>query len=317
MEKFGIIGHPVQGSKSPELFREAYKHIRQGDGSAYSYDLIDEPDFGTAWERFQGSYRAVNVTAPFKEAAFSKVLELSRHGKGQIVGPAVRIGATNLLVQTEAGIEAHNSDFGGILLSVAEACFPGITAGFLQEYGDRFLVKVHQFFRQNLGGIFLQQPQALVVGTGGAGRAAAVAAAELGFATTLMNRTLDKARAIASELSEYVFLVDSLLDFKAAVRECDLILYTLPVMLPEIETLTVEDFAGEDRYGANARAGKVILEASYTRPAFTAVAERMEAAGCQYIPGKRWLLYQALTGYSRMTGCTPDFAAMAKVLACM
>ena len=314
MAKFGIIGHPVQGSKSPELFREGYKHLSQPDGSAYSYDLIDTPDFGDAWARFIRDYRAVNVTAPFKEAAFRKVLELSREGKGLIAGPAARIGATNLLVKTAAGVEAHNSDFGGILLSVAEAYYPGIVAECMQEYGDRFLVKVHQFFRQNLGGIFLQQPQALVIGTGGAGRAAAVAAAELGFATALMNRTPEKAQALAEELPGYGFLVDPVADFRAALRECDLILYTLPVPLPEIAGLTVEDFAGEDRYGANARAGKILLEANYKTPAFAAAADRMEAAGCQYVSGRRWLLYQAVTGYSCMTGLQPDCAAMANAI---
>ena len=60
--------------------------------------------------------------------------------------------------------------------------------------------------------------------------------------------------------------------------------------LPEITTLAVEDFAGEERYGMNARAGKIILEANYKTPAFAAAADRTEAAGCQYIPGKRWLL---------------------------
>ncbi len=313
-EQFGLIGHPLQDSKSPLLFRAAYQDRRQPDGSAYSYDLIDTPDFEAAWERFLRDYKAVNVTAPFKQRTFEKVLALSREGKGLIAGPAARIGATNLLVKTDRGVEAHNADFGGILLSIAEAYYPGITDDFRQEYPDRFLVKIHQFFRQNLGGLFLQQPQALVVGTGGAGRAAAVAAAELGFATALMNRTPEKAQALAEDLPGYGFLVDPIADFRAALRECDLILYTLPVPLPEIAGLTVEDFAGEDRYGANARAGKVLLEANYKTPAFAAVADRMEAAGCQYVSGKRWLLYQAVTGYSCMTGLQPDCAAMANAL---
>lgn len=314
MDKFGIIGYPVQGSRSPELFREAYKNLRQADGTAYSYDLIEDPDFEKAWERFLADYKAVNVTSPFKEPAFARTRELAVRGKGLISGPAARIGATNLLVKTSEGIEAHNSDFDGILLSIADAYYPGILQAFMQEHGDRFLIKVHQFFRQNLRSLFLQRPQALVVGVGGAGRAAAVAAAELGFATALMNRSPEKAQALAGELPDYGFLVDSIADFKAALREFDLILYTLPVALPEIATLAVEDFAGEERYGMNARAGKIILEANYKTPAFEAMTDRMEAAGCQYIPGKRWLLYQALTGYSLMTGLQPDLTAMVSVV---
>lgn len=313
MDKFGIIGNPVKDSGSPALFKAAYANTRQKDGTAYSYDLVEESGFGKAWERFIKEYKAVNVTAPYKEPAYAKVLELVRQGKGLVSGPAARIGAANLLVKTAEGIKAHNSDFTGIVLAVAEAYFPGITDEFLREYGDRFPVKVHQYFRQSLGSLFMQQPQALVVGTGGAGRAAAVAAAELGFAVVLMNRTSPKAQALAGELPEYGFLVDPVTDFRAAFKECDLVIYTLPAALPEIAELTEADFAGDDRYGANARAGKVLLEANYKTPAFAAASGRMEAAGCQYVSGRRWLLYQALTGYSLMTGRRPDLAAMAAV----
>ncbi|MBQ3978195.1 MAG: hypothetical protein II632_05050, partial [Bacteroidales bacterium] len=75
----------------------------------------------------------------------------------------------------------------------------------------------------------------------------------------------------------------------------------------------VEDFQGEDRYESN-RPGKVLLEANYKTPAFGSgdTALKMQEGGCQYVPGRRWHLYQALTGYSLMTGEQPDFSAMLK-----
>ena len=135
-----------------------------------------------------------------------------------------------------------------------------------------------------------------------------MAAAELGFDTALMNRTGEKAQKMADEMPEYGFIVDQLSDFRAAVKECDLVIYTLPVALDGISALTSEDFEGEDRY-TWPRPGKVILEANYKTPSFRD-RTLVNAAGAQYVTGLRWLLYQALTGYSVLTGKMPDLDAM-------
>ena len=137
-----------------------------------------------------------------------------------------------------------------------------------------------------------------------------MAAAELGFATILMNRTPEKAQAIADAMPEYGFLPDPISDFKEAVKECDLVIYTLPMALPEIAKFTADDFAGED-----AGQHKVILEANYKTPSFDDEARmKLAAADCTYISAHRWLLYQALTGYPLMTGLQPDLKAMSDLL---
>ncbi len=307
MAKYGLIGDPIKGSGSPALFKAAYKGVSEGE---CSYDLIEGGDFEMSFRRFLDEYAAVNVTAPFKEPAYSRVVEMARKGEGSVSGPAARIGATNILVKGKNGVEAYNSDFTGVVTAVVEAYFPGIVEEFIGNFGDRFFVKMHQFFLMTLGRTFNRQPQALVVGCGGAGKAAAVAAAELGFATILMNRTQEKARAIAESIPEYGFLPDPITDFREAVKECDLVIYTLPVALPEIAEFTADDFAGED-----SGRRKVILEANYKTPSFDQEARmKLSAADCTYIPGNRWLLYQALTGYPIMTGRQPDLKAMSEVL---
>ena len=310
MAKYGLIGDPIATSRSPLLFEAAYKGQEQPDGSAYKYDLIEGSDFETSFKKFIDEYQAINVTAPFKELAYARVEELAEQGKGVISGPVARIGATNLLVKTSEGIAAHNSDFTGIVAAIAEAYYPGIVEEFIKEYGDRFFIKLHQFFLMSLSRRFYQQPQALIVGCGGAGRAAAVAAGELGFGTVLMNRTLEKAQAIAQAMPEYEFFPDPIKDFKEAVKECDLIIYTLPVALPEIEEFSADDFAKK-----GACDEKVIMEANYKNPSFDEIARaKIAAAEGIYIPGDRWLLYQALTGYHFMTGLTPDLKAMEAAL---
>lgn len=293
MKKFGLIGHPIADSLSPRLFAAAY-------AGKYPYDLIEGADFESAYRRFLEEYQAINITAPFKEDAFAQALALTRDGLGSLSGSCFKIGATNLMVKTPEGIQAHNSDFSGIILSVAEALFPGLVESCYAAYGERGHIKVHQYLREEVPAHYPLQPQALVVGCGGAGKAAAVAAAEMGYSTVLMNRTRERAQAIADALPEYAFLVDDIQDFPEAVRECDLVIYTLPVALPQIATLTAQQLRGEGT--------KVILEANYKTPAFD--AQQVQAAGAHYVAGKEWLRYQALTGYSLMTGEIPDRAAL-------
>ena len=125
---------------SPELFAAAY-------GGKWAYDLIDEADFEKAWQRFtQGPYRAVNVTMPFKERAARAA---------DIKSPEVeKLGAANILVKTDAGIKAYNSDYLGLRELLSEPAF------------------------KDCGSV-------AVAGYGGAGKAALAAARDCGFDTSL------------------------------------------------------------------------------------------------------------------------------------
>ncbi len=294
--KFGLIGHPIAESGSPELFKKAF-------GGKYEYDLIEGADFEVSYQRFHDEYQAINVTAPFKKQAFEKVVALALEGKGEVSGPCFKIRAANLLVKGPEGIEAHNSDFTGIILSVAEAYFPGLIEECYKHFGNRGYIKVHQFFRQNINTIFSEKPQALIVGCGGAGRAAAVAAAEMGFDVALMNRTPEVAQKLAEEMPEYNFIAVPMSDFANSLRECELVIYTVPQAIDAINNLTIDDFAGDKT--------KVILEANYKTPAFSgALTDKIAYAGAIYISGSQWLKYQALTGYGIMTGEEPDMKAL-------
>ncbi len=316
MKKFGLIGYPIADSGSPMLFNKAFH-------GKYEYDLIEGEDFEEAYGRFINEYHAINVTAPFKQQAFNKVVALAREGRGAVSGPCFKIKATNLLLKGPEGIEAHNSDFTGIILSVAEAYFPGLTEQCYAHFGTRGYIKVHQFFRENIMKLFEEKPQALIVGCGGAGRAAAVAAAELGFDVALMNRTPATAQAMAAEMSEYGFIAVPMSDFKNAFKECELVIYTVPEAIEDIAGLTVDDFAGDnhnlksaqkskpDSPFGNQTPSKVVLEANYKNPAFSGtVLDKLAYAGAVYVPGKTWLAYQGLTGYGIMTGEQPDIAAL-------
>ncbi len=146
MPRFGLIGHPLSGSRSPEVFARAY-------AGRWPYDLIEDPDFESAWKKFLKGYRAINITAPFKEAAFARV---SRDGA---VSPECgAMGAINIAVQTADGLRGYNSDFLGVRKVLSDA---GLGKGSV----------------------------AVVAGYGGAGKAAAAAARALGMDVTVCNRS--------------------------------------------------------------------------------------------------------------------------------
>lgn len=282
MKKFGLIGYPIAKSGSPALFRAGY-------GGRYSYDLIEEPDFATAFDRFVAGYDGINVTAPFKIDAFRKA--------DIRTGICTRTGAANLLLKTDNGIMADNTDYAGIVLSVMDALLPDGGYGFYRAHGTDFST-VPGLLR----GIYGHRPKALVAGCGGAGRAAAAAAAEMGYETVLANRTADKAARICGDMPEYGFSTAPLHDFPDLVKSCALVIYTIPERIPEIDLTGADCYAGK---------GKIILEANYKTPSFGKLETgTMEQAGCRYVTGRRWLLYQALTGFSIFTGETPDFEKM-------
>ena len=248
MKKFGLIGHPIAHSLSPALFKAAY------DGK-YAYDLIEGEDFETSYRRFIEEYDAINVTAPFKEAAFAKADILSEE--------CASTGATNLLVKTPEGIKAYNSDFLGVRMWLSEVT-------------------------EDLKGVKI-----LIVGLGGAGKAAAAAAESLGMDVIRMNRTVRDSQTHPLD------------DFRKCFRKANIIIYNIPAAIPELKELTDSDF-NEDK-------PKLILEANYKDPS---LRETMKSFGSKavYTGGETWLLYQAMTGYKILTGEKPDLTKMSDVL---
>ena len=241
--KFALIGHPVAGSLSPRLFKAAY-------GGRYPYDLIDEPAFEAAWERFLAGYDGINVTAPFKQDAFAIVSRLTPD--------ALATGAVNLVVRNGEETVGYNTDVEGVLGAVRETGLP--------------------------------VSDALIVGAGGAARAAAVAALRLGCRVTIANRTLSKADELAYSLGcEAVSLAHM------GSLTPDLVIYTLPGSAP----LTLE--------GSLFR-NALVLEAEYKHPVLADIPCRA------YVGGRRWLLWQAVAGYVLFTGEEPDAEKMSSVL---
>lgn len=205
-----------------------------------TYDLIEEPDFEKAYARFLSDYDAVNVTMPFKELAYYKC----RPGSD-----AVRtMKAVNILKKEGKRVVGYNSDY----LGVREILEKDGAAG----------------------------APLLVVGCGGAAKAAAVAAVDAGCKVSMTNRSYEKC---------YSFVRHSPLDIEVIeLKEVSLeryqyVIYAIPAPLEELS-------------GWNF-AGKTVLEANYANPC---LRERVAADGGKYIEGIVWLRAQAVAGFKIM-----------------
>lgn len=267
--KFGLIGHPINHSLSPALFKAAY-------GGRYTYDLIEGDDFEKSYERFLKEYDAINVTAPFKELAFRKA--------DRSTPECLAMGAANILLKRDNEVIAANSDHMGVIRSVMAGLYP-----------DKVINTL-----------------ALVVGGGGAAKAAAYAMCSCGYQVVIINRNYEKAKDFAQILEEnpeFKIQARPLEEFRKWFRKAGAVIYTLPVAIPALGNLSRRDIRG----GLLTRKTKILVEANYKNPAFTpGILDSMKSINphLTYVGGTEWLLHQAVGAYLAFTGEEPDIEGM-------
>ena len=221
-----------------------------------AYDLIEENDFERAYARFLADYEAVNVTAPFKDEAFRKA-DLTDTIARELL-------AVNILKKNDGKIYGYNSDFWALQKLLA-------------PYANQ-----------------QQRPRVLVIGCGGAAKAAALAALKLRMSVMVANRDFRKARTFCFTGGGMIPL--RLEQAGGQATTADILIYALPVRIDLADTLPLE--------------GKVVVEPNYKDPC---LPQRCAEAGATYVSGMDWLREQALSGYRLMTGLDPDEA---RVRAC-
>jgi len=191
----------------------------------------------------------LNITSPFKEVVLPYLEEMDE--------PAKLIGAVNAIVARPGGYEGFNTDYLGVIGALRAA---GVSPG-----GRR----------------------SVVLGAGGAARAAAYALLRAGaFPLTIVNRTPNKAESAARRLGcAYCSMKDS----AEPLRECEICISCLP--------------PGSDR-SVRPGLGKdcVFLAAGY-RSFLPAL--RGPEVGTMRLDGRDWLLHQALPSFRLMTGTEP------------
>ena len=224
----------------------------------YKYGLFPATVAEEAMHLFHAhSLSGMNVTMPLKELMLPFVAALSED--------AALLQAVNTVVWQQGELRGYNTDVQGVAGALAEA------------------------------GITLSGRRCVVLGAGGAGRAAACALAQAGAILAIANRTAGRAE-VAANLFHAASL--SLTDALQHSNAYEVIINTLPATANVAAHLHLT-------------AQQAVLDADYAHKPLQALCKNTGAA---YIDGSRWLLHQAIPAYRLFTGEEPDVAAMMQAL---
>lgn len=241
----GVAGRPILHSMSPVLFRELFR--ASGVEAAYTRIAAGSAVEALALFRSLGM-GGMNLTAPFKEEAASLVDELTPD--------ASALGAVNCLVALAGGrVLGANTDRQGVLDALR---------GRDVEISGR---------------------RCLVIGAGGAGKAAAQALVAAGGDVVIANRTLARAREIASALGCAAAGLDELAVL--AIGASVIVSTLASEALPHPEAWLPEDSVA------------AVLDADYKRGT---LARYAAGRGLAVATGADWLVCQALPAYRLFMG---------------
>lgn len=199
------------------------------------YEKIELENIGEI-EILKKHYDGFNVTAPFKQSMIPYLDELSE--------AAQKIGAVNTVYKKNGKWNGDNTDFKGILEAIRS--------------------------RSDLSKI----QKCLILGAGGAARAAAYAMKQTNIPCFVINRTYGKAVQLANDFNVYAIE-------EAPLQDIQLIINTIP---EPFSIISPEELTPHH----------IVLDAIYPKSAFARPASEI---GFILIRGEVWLKEQALEAY--------------------
>ncbi len=259
----GVTGWPISQSLSPALHGHwLAEHSIDG---AYVPLPVRPEDFARAIDGLgRAGFAGVNVTVPHKEAAFALAAKLDEAAKA--------IGAVNLLLLGENGLEGRNTDAYGLTATLNEA----------------------------LGAGALKGKSAAIWGAGGTARAAIYALAQLGAAEIrIFNRTAARAETLAKIFSP---LVPAKLSgagyeaWRAAAPGISLIVHTTSAGMKKTPALDLP----LDGLPADA----AVFDAVYN-PLETELLAKARTRGLKTVDGLWMLIHQAVPSFEAFFGIRP------------
>ncbi len=264
MHVYGLVGNPVGHSLSPPMHEAAYAE-RGIDGRYVTF----EPDREDVDHAIEGAgalgIAGLNVTIPFKQ----DVLDLVDPGD-----LAARIGAVNTIDFGTDPPTGYNTDAVGVTRSFAHH------------------------------GVPIEGTDAVVVGAGGTGRAAAFGLADAGAAVSVANRTTERAHDLAESVASTGTDPDAtghgLEELHGLLAGADLLVNATSVGMEEDRSPVPADALHGDL---------AVLDAVYS-PLRTRLLRDAGAAGAATIDGGWMLLYQGVEAFERWTGDPAPVEAM-------
>lgn len=251
----GVVGRPIAHSLSP-LIHNAWLGAAGIDGVYAPFAPEEEAAFVRLVRGLQaGGVAGLNVTAPFKGAA----LEIA----GEADAAARRAGSANLLLFREDGvIEARSTDGAGLMAALAEQA-----PGFAPTAGP-----------------------AVVLGAGGAARAAAAALLDAGAPEVrIVNRSPGRAEALVFDLQGPVTAFTLAEAARAMSGAAVLVNAAAGGPVPPVDALPPE---------------AVVMDMTY-RPLHTATLRAAAARDLRIVDGLAMLIAQACPAFAALFGAEP------------
>lgn len=263
---FGIVGNPVGTSYSPFVQGMAMKAAKLD----CVYVRFEPESFDEFFELVQDeNYRGFSVTAPFKQDAYRRA---SVHE-----GAAEATKAVNTLVRDQGRWRGANSDVPAV---------------------RRTLERALEFHAQKGGqpGV-LRDAVVVVIGAGGAARAAIHAAKTADARVTVAARHAERGRALAEEFGVASIALGDLGDLAY-----DVLVHATPAgsaAQPDQLVVPIEHL----------RPGAVVLDAVY-HPIRTPLLLAAHERGLTAVPGGEWFVGQAGQQFQWWTHQDPDESLM-------
>lgn len=254
----GIIGWPVKHSVSPTL--HGHWLAEYGIDGALVPLAARREDFTAVIDGVRrAGFTGVNVTLPHKESALA--LAARADDAAQIAG------AANLLVFTDNGIEARNTDSIGLAESL----------------------------REKIG--TLDGRPAVLLGAGGAARGAVLALRMLGAGTIhLLNRDLHRARTLAAFFQDANVIPGGLEDFARVAGDAALLVNSTSAGMKGNPPLAL-DLAALNK-------AALVCDIVYN-PLETPLLQEAAARGHVTVDGLGMLMHQAVPSFEAFFGVRP------------
>ncbi|NLL70126.1 MAG: shikimate dehydrogenase [Epulopiscium sp.] len=271
---FGVLGYPIQHSLSPLIHNQL--------ASELNHDLVYVPfpvSPETLEKAIEGAWaleiQGLNVTIPHKESVIPYLVHVDSF--------AMKMGAVNTLKRTAQGYEGYNTDGMGLLQSLTK----------------------HR--------ITLKGKTMMILGSGGAARAAAIMGASQGVRQIwIVNRTIEHAEKLLKDVKQFYSIEvevcswDQLKNIEN-MPSIDLCIQTTPIgMYPYAQMTPIDD---PNFFSHIQTAVDLIYNPLETQ--FLSLAKQ---AGCNIINGLEMLVFQGIKAYELWKECTISLDLQEKVL---
>lgn len=275
---YGIFAHPVEHSLSPILYNAAFSelHMNAHFDAFDIYPKLLKYFFLDMRERRGLKLRGVAISLPHKEECMKYIDYIDK--------TAVLIGAVNTVKYQRGKLYGFNTDW----IGVRDA---------LLEFGS------------------LKDKTVLIIGAGGAAKAATYACRKMGAYVVIINRTLEKAKEVADRLDARYTDFENLcslnciheLQFSGTKKDIVFDIYINATSVGMDEKLLPVQFL-------HLREGGIVFDLVYRKKGLTPWLQKAREQGFRIINGRRMLFYQALAQFEILTGKKAPQDAMERAL---